>query len=92
MLPTSWERRLWRPLFEDGEIPYRNQHMMRHAFASLLIQRGESLAYIKEQLGHSSIRITVDTYGHLIPGSNKRAVDSLDDAPPRKSGASGKSR
>jgi integrase len=90
MLPTSWERRLWRPLFEDGEIPYRNPHMMRHAFASLLIQRGESLAYIKEQLGHSSIRITVDTYGHLIPGSNKRAVDSLDDAPPRKPGASEK--
>ena len=41
--------------------------------ASLLIQNGEPLAYIKEQLGHSSIQITVDVYGHLEPGRNMRA-------------------
>lgn len=29
---------------------------------------------------HSSIKITVDRYGHLIPGANKAAVDRLDDA------------
>lgn len=33
--------------------------------------------YVKEQLGHSSIQITVDCYGHLIPGGNKQAVDRL---------------
>jgi integrase len=33
---------------------------------------------VKEQLGHSSIQITVDCYGHLIPGGNKQAVDKLD--------------
>jgi len=44
-----------------------------------LIQNGESLAYVKEQLGHHSIQITVDTYGHLVPGGNKAAVDRLDD-------------
>jgi integrase len=32
----------------------------------------------KEQMGHSSIKITVDTYGHLVPGSNRAAVDRLD--------------
>jgi integrase len=37
------------------------------------------LAYVKEQLGHASIKITVDVYGHLIPGSNKQAVDRLGD-------------
>ena len=37
---------------------------------------------MKEQLGHGSIQITVDTYGHLIPGANRAAVDRLDhDAP-----------
>jgi integrase len=46
----------------------------------MLIQAGESLAYAKEQLGHHSITITVDVYGHLIPGTNKAAVDRLDDA------------
>jgi len=52
-------------------------HALRHTFASLLIQAGASLAYVKEQLGHSSIQVTVDTYGHLLPGGNIRYVDSL---------------
>jgi integrase len=43
-------------------------HDLRHSYASLLIQNGESLAYVKEQLGHHSIQITVDTSGHLVPG------------------------
>jgi hypothetical protein len=46
--------------------------------ASLLIQQGESIVYVKEQLGHASIQITVDTYGHLIPGAHRAAVDRLD--------------
>lgn len=54
-------------------------HDLRHTFATLLIQNGESLAYIRDQLGHSSIQITVDTYGHLVPGANRQAVDRLDD-------------
>jgi integrase len=31
-------------------------------------------------MGHSSIQVTVDIYGHLIPGANRQAVDRLDDA------------
>ena len=34
--------------------------------------------YVKEQMGHCSIQVTVDLYGHLIPGGNKQAVDRLD--------------
>ena len=32
-----------------------------------LIQNGESLVYVKDQLGHHSIKVTVDVYGHLVP-------------------------
>ena len=39
--------------------------------------QGESPAYVKEQLGHSSIKITVDIYGHWIPGANRQAVNRL---------------
>jgi hypothetical protein len=37
--------------------------------------------YVKEQLGYSSIQLTVDTYGPLSPGANRAAVYRLDDAP-----------
>jgi len=43
------------------------------------LQQGESLTYVRDQLGHSSIQMTADVYGHLIPGLNKQAVDKLDD-------------
>ena len=52
-------------------------HDLRHIFASLLIQNSESLAYVKEQLGHSSIKMTVDAHGHLVPGANRQAVNRL---------------
>ncbi len=40
----------------------------------------DSLTYVRDQLGHSSIKMTVDVYGHLVPGANRQAVDRLDDA------------
>lgn len=43
-----------------------------------LLQNGESIVYVKDQLGHHSIKVTVDVYGHLVPGANKAAVDRLD--------------
>ena len=54
---------------------------LRHTFASLLLTQGESLPYVRDQLGHSSIQVTVDVYGHLMPGGNRAAVDRLDDLP-----------
>ena len=62
-------------------------HDLRHTFASLLLQQNESPAYVKEQLGHASIQVTVDVYGHLIPGANRQAVDRLDDTTVRHPGA-----
>ena len=59
-------------------LRYIRVHDLRHTFASLLIQNGESMAYVKEQMGHHSITITVDTYGHLVRDGNKAAVDRLD--------------
>ncbi|MBW2339958.1 MAG: tyrosine-type recombinase/integrase [Deltaproteobacteria bacterium] len=54
-------------------------HDIRHTFASLLLSKGESPVYVKDQLGHSSIQMTVDIYGHLIPNSNRNAINSLDE-------------
>jgi integrase len=63
-------RHVFRRLLERAELRQVRIHDLRHTFASLLLQQGESIVYVKEQLGHASIQITADTYGHLIPGAN----------------------
>jgi len=72
-------RSMWTRILKKAELPYRKFHDIRHTFASLLLSQGESPVYVKEQLGHSSIQITVDIYGHWIrTAENGRAVDKLD--------------
>jgi integrase len=72
--------RVFYKLLEKAELRRVRFHDLRHTFASLLLQNGESPTYVKEQMGHSSIQVTVDVYAHLIPGANRQAVDCLDDA------------
>ncbi len=70
--------KIYKKCLKKAELRNIRFHDLRHTYASLLINLGESLAYIRDQLGHYSIQITVDTYGHLIPGSNRAAVNKLD--------------
>ncbi len=76
--PNHVRDRFFYGLLKKAGLRRVRFHDLRHSFASLLLQQGESPVYVKEQLGHSSIQITVDCYGHLIPGGNKQAVDKLD--------------
>ncbi len=73
-------RKLFQVLLTKAKLKRIRFHDLRHTYVTLLIQQGESLAYVRDQLGHHSIQITVDTYGHLVPGSNRSAVDRLDEA------------
>ena len=80
--PDNFRNRIWPKLLVEAGLRKIRIHDLRHTYASLLIQNNESLAYAKEQLGHHSIAVTVDIYGHLMPGGNKAAVDKLDDDTP----------
>jgi integrase len=53
-------RRVFQPALAKAKLHQVRIHDMRHTFASLLIQQGEWLAYVRDQLGHSSIQVTVD--------------------------------
>jgi len=76
--PDNLYHRYFLPVLTKAGIRKVRLHDLRHSFGSLLIQNGASIVYVKEQMGHSSIQVTVDTYGHLIPGANVSFVDRLD--------------
>ena len=75
---TTAANRMFHRSLELAGLRKVRFHDLRHSFASILIQQGESLAYVKEQMGHHSIQMTVDLYGHPDPKGNKSAVDKLD--------------
>ena len=79
LLDAANLRKVFLGILKKANLRSIRFHDLRHSFASWLIGNGESLTYVKEQLGHHSIQITVDTYGHLIPGANRQAVNRLDD-------------
>jgi integrase len=51
---------------------------MRHSHAAMLIAEGEHPKVSQARLGHSSIQVTLDTYGHLFEGLDEAAADRLD--------------
>jgi len=83
---TAWRRRTFDVMVRMAGLPKMRVHDLRHTYASLLIENGQPLIYIQRQLGHHSIQITADTYGHLIPKEDKGAVDSLDETLQEKEG------
>jgi integrase len=53
----------------------RNPHDLRHTYATILLMAHQSPAYVQRQLGHSSIKTTVDIYGHWISGEGRGGLD-----------------
>ena len=53
-------------------------HECRHTFASLMIAAGVNAKSLSAYMGHSSITITLDRYGHLMPGNDSEAASLLD--------------
>jgi integrase len=77
--PVRVRKVMARALRAAGLPGHLTPHCLRHTFASQLLQAGESPAYVQRQLGHASIKLTVDTYGEWLPMGNPTAVDRLDD-------------
>jgi integrase len=50
----------------------RTPHDLRHTYATILLMDHYSPAYVQKQLGHHSISMTVDIYGHWLPGEGKK--------------------
>jgi integrase len=55
----------------------RDLHSLRHSFARIALENGAEITWVQRQLGHSSITLTVDTYGHWSRTAEKAAAEKL---------------
>lgn len=72
-------RKAFQKFLKDAELRLIRFHDLRQPFATAHLQAGRSPVYVMEQCGHSSIKVTGDIYGHMIPGGNRDFSDTLDD-------------
>ena len=60
-------------------LPLITIHCLRHTYATHLLEEGIHPKVVQERLGHSSIRITLDTYSHVVPRLQKEVALLADD-------------
>jgi integrase len=75
--PSPLSSRAARAWKEAGLDPI-TLHECRHTFASLMIAAGVNAKALSEYMGHANISITLDRYGHLMPGNEEEAAGLLD--------------
>jgi len=75
---TNMRARHFYPALEAAGIKKIRFHDLRHTYASLLIDQGENIKYIKTQLGHSSPTVTLNVYAHLMKQVNQESACRLE--------------
>lgn len=64
------------PVFESSREDMF--HVLRHTYASVQLEAGESIVSVSQWLGHSSAKITLDNYAHFMPGAGRRGLAAMD--------------
>lgn len=64
---------------QKASLPPMPLHGLRHSHATILLQAGTHPRVVMERLGHSSIRVTLDTYSHVVGGLQELAAQKFDD-------------
>ena len=75
---SNMVQRYYMPALKKAKIDRIKFHSLRHTFASLLIEQGENIKYIQNQLGHSSPTVTLSVYAHLMKPTNQEAACRLE--------------
>jgi integrase len=78
-LRKTWVARHFKPAVADAALDPLRVHDLRHTAAGLAIALGAHPKVIQERLGHSSIKVTLDTYGHLFPNLDAALTAGLDE-------------
>lgn len=75
----NFRNRVWLPALQAADIaPGFRIHDLRHTCAALLISQGAHIKALQNHLGHSSIQVTLDHYGHLYEDDLERLASGLD--------------
>jgi len=78
-VPNNIYKRKFRPALQMAGIKGNVRfHDLRHTFGALKIEQGENPYYIQRQMGHSSIQVTFDVYGHLLKSRKPEAAARTD--------------
>lgn len=72
-------KRRFEPVLRKAGIDKIRFHDLRHTFVSMLIAKNIPVKYIQKQVGHTSIQVTMDRYGHLLPEVEQQGVTALND-------------
>lgn len=75
---SNFYPRVFRPAADSVGLPRLRFHDLRHTCVAFLIAAGAHPRAIMERLGHSSIAVTMDTYGHLLPSLDDDLTDALE--------------
>jgi integrase len=65
-------------LISQSGLPKVRLHDLRHGHATHLLSGNVHAKLVQERLGHASIRMTLDLYGHVLPGMQEQAAAALD--------------
>ena len=68
----NWRKRVFHIALKKAKIRQIRIHDIRHTYASLLLQSSAPMHYEKDQLGHYSMEVTVEIYGHIMLGVNNK--------------------
>jgi len=74
--PEALVRRA-RPAWEEAGLDPIGLHECRHTYAAFMIAAGVNAKALSTYMGHSSITVTLDRYGHLMPGNEREAAGML---------------
>ena len=77
---NNFRRRVWEPAVAASIGLEFDIHGLRHTHAAHLIAVGVDLLVLRNRLGHKSVQITLDHYGHLFEGRDRSAAELLDAA------------
>ncbi len=74
---SNFSRTVWYPVRKAAGIEHVRFHDLRHSAASFMLRAGIHPKIAQERLGHSTIRLTLDTYSHLLPDSQNEAAGAF---------------